>query len=198
MLTSWFNGRPWYDWCYVDYVIIGEDSDEETKQYPSLTLGFVQIGDEDIMAVVRTSADDFPWEKRLNEFVSSFQIDLETDDDYALVPLSSIVHPLFVFQDYDGDPSKFYCSLPKRNWSQYFNSRINESDEELEEEEENDEEDEQLVTDNEEEEDEGDEIYVEDDGEEDKDDDDRSNTSNGSETGDSDEDKSNADSNNEC
>ena len=134
----------------------------------------------------------------MNEFVSSFQIDLETDDDYALVPLSSIVHPLFVFQDYDGDPSKFYRLLPKRNWPQYFNSRINESDEELEEEEENDEEDEQLVTDNEEEEDEGDEISVEDDGEEDDNDDDRGNASNGLEPGDSDEDKSNANSNNEC
>ena len=129
MLTSWFNGRPWYDWCYVDYVIIGEDSEEETKQYPSLTLGFVQIWDEDIIAGVQTSADNLSWEKRINEFVLLFQINLEADDDYAPLPLSSIVHPLFVFQDYDGYPSKFSCLFPKRIWSRYFNSRINESDE---------------------------------------------------------------------
>ena len=133
----WFNGAPWYDWGYIAYMIADENGGEVLKHYPSLILGFVQIDDEEVMAVVRTSVEDLPWNKRLQDFVSSFHIGTNFEEDYTLVPVSAITHPLFVFKDYEGEHTKFFCTLPKRNWAQYFNSKIDDSNELIEEEEEN-------------------------------------------------------------
>ena len=57
------------------------------------------------------------------------------EEDYTFVPVSAITHPLFVFKDYKGEHTKFFCTLPKRNWAQYFNSEIDNSNELVEEEE---------------------------------------------------------------
>ena len=54
-----FQGKPWYDWAYVQYV----DDDNNTlnddnissSYYPSLILGFIQFSGEETMAVIRTS-----------------------------------------------------------------------------------------------------------------------------------------------
>ena len=69
--------------------------------------------------------------------MSSFHIGTNLEEDYTLVPVSAITHPLFVFKDYEGEHTKFFCTLPKRNWAQYFNSKIDDSNELIEEEEEN-------------------------------------------------------------
>ena len=61
--------------------------------------------------------EDFPSHKRLQEFVSSFHIGTNLEEDYALVPVFVINHPLLVFKDYEGEHTKFVCTLPKRNWA---------------------------------------------------------------------------------
>ena len=44
--------------------------------------------------------------------------------NYAIVPTSAIVKPLYAFDDYERDPRKKFCLLPKRNWARYFGGRI--------------------------------------------------------------------------
>ena len=41
-----------------------------------------------------------------------------------MAPLSSVVHPLYAFRDYGGVSTKYFCTLPKRNWAQYFDDKI--------------------------------------------------------------------------
>ena len=110
----WFNGAQWYDWGYLAYMIEDENGGEELKHYPSLILGFVQINDEEVKAVVRTSLEDLPWNKRLQEFVSSFHIGTNLEEDYALVPVSAITHLVFVFKDYEGEHTKFCLYITKK------------------------------------------------------------------------------------
>ena len=69
--------------------------------------------------------------------MSSFHIGTNFEQDYTLVPVSAITHPLFVFKDHEGEYTKFFCTLPKRNWAQYFNSKIDDSNELVDEKEEN-------------------------------------------------------------
>ena len=59
------------------------------------------------------------------EFVSHFELGSRIDYDYDIVPVSSIVHPLFVLQDYGNEENKFFCVLPKRTWPDYFSNLIN-------------------------------------------------------------------------
>ena len=40
--------------------------------------------------------------------------------DHVVVPISSIIKPLFVFGDYEGDYKKKFCSLPKQNRGKIF------------------------------------------------------------------------------
>ena len=93
-------GEPWHDWAYVEYV----DSDSRGKDIrkfdPSLIPGFVKFqGDDKVMAVVRTAESDLPWEHIKKKFVSLFEIGTEFNVSYDLVPVTSCVHLIFVFQD---------------------------------------------------------------------------------------------------
>ena len=108
-------------------LIIDSDSrgKDVRKSYPSLILGFVKFqGDDKVMAVIRTAESDLPWENIKKEFVSSFEIGIEFNVRYDLVPVTTFVHPRFVFQDYGGEPTKFFCALPKKNWAEYFSDKI--------------------------------------------------------------------------
>ena len=98
---------------------------EVNRYYPSLILGYIQfVGDDEYYAVIRTSTKDLPWDVRTGEFISTFSLSTNFQNNYVLAPLSSIVHPLYVFRDYGGIVTKFFCALPKRNWAQYFDDRI--------------------------------------------------------------------------
>ena len=44
--------------------------------------------------------------------------------NHVIVPVSSLVKLLLVFGDYGGYPKKYYCVLPKRNWTRCFGDRI--------------------------------------------------------------------------
>ena len=91
-----------------------------------MILGFVKFTDEDEhQAIIRTSTKDLPWETRTKEFISSFLLSTNFEMNYEMVPVSSVVHPLCAFQDYGGPVNKFFTPLPKRNWAQYFDDKIN-------------------------------------------------------------------------
>ena len=121
----WYQGGPWYDWAYVQFLEQDSVGNEIIQYFPSLILGFIQfVGDEEYHAVIRTSTKDLPWETRTREFISTFSLSTNFEQNYELAPLSSIVHPLYAFRDYGGVSRKFFCTLPKRNWAQYFDDKI--------------------------------------------------------------------------
>ena len=120
-----YGGNPWYDWAYVEFAEDDVSGSLIKKYYPSLILGFIQFMDEaDLQAVVRTSIRDLPWDTRKSNFISSFLLSTNFEENYILVPVSSIVHPMFAFQDYGGVDNKFFTSIPKRNWAAYFDDKI--------------------------------------------------------------------------
>ena len=50
-----YQGKPWYDWTFVEYAEKDKDYNDCSIHYPSLVLGFVQLpGDDEISAVVGT------------------------------------------------------------------------------------------------------------------------------------------------
>lgn len=99
----------------------------KTYEYPALVLGFVRLpGEDDVSAVVCTSTTALAWNKHMRDFVSHFKLGGEIDWDYNTVPVSFIVHPLFVLQDYGNDNSQSFCVLPQRTWLDYFSNLINE------------------------------------------------------------------------
>ena len=61
----------------------------------------------------------------MQDFVSHFELGSRITWDYDIVPVSLIVHPLFVLQDYGNEENKFFCVLPKRTWLDYFSNLIN-------------------------------------------------------------------------
>ena len=74
--------------------------------------------------MIRSSENDLPRAKQKLEFVLVFDIGLDFDASYILVPLPSIMHPIFVFGDCSGSPSQFFCALPRRNWVDCFSEKI--------------------------------------------------------------------------
>ena len=93
--------------------------------YPSLILGFIQLpNDEEISAVIRTSIKPLTWSNVTKGFISSFMLRENFVKNRVLVPTSVVVKPLFVFDDYEGDHRRKFCSLPKRNWARYFGDKI--------------------------------------------------------------------------
>ena len=51
----WYQGKPWHDWAFVKYAKEDKHGNDWFIHYPSLTLGFVQLPDDDeVSAVIRT------------------------------------------------------------------------------------------------------------------------------------------------
>ena len=70
------------------------------QEYAALILGFIQFpGDKNISAVVCTSTKSVPWEKRMRDFVSHFELGTDFAKDCNIIPMSSILHPRCVIQD---------------------------------------------------------------------------------------------------
>ena len=44
--------------------------------------------------------------------------------NFVVLPLSRIVAPLGVFDNYGGGDNEYFAALPYRYWSDYFNRRI--------------------------------------------------------------------------
>ena len=120
----WLMGGPWCDWAYMEYDEKDSSGKDVVHTYPAKIYGFVQFpGEDEPVAAVRTSKGPLDWKKRKKEFVSSFELGTNKDC-YDIVPLTAIVHPLYVFPDVGGDARKYFCSLPKRCWSDFFYETI--------------------------------------------------------------------------
>ena len=120
-----FRGNPWYDFAYVEFVEHDDNGNNYQKIYPSLILGFMQINDEtEPCAIVRTSTRDLPWDVQQNNFISSFLLNNNFEENYRMVPVLSIVFPMLAFQDYGGVGNNVFTSIPKSNWTEYFDNKI--------------------------------------------------------------------------
>ena len=60
----------------------------------------------------------------MRDFVSHLELGSRIEWDYDIIPVSLIVHPLFVLQDYGNEENKLFCVLPKRTWPDYFSNLI--------------------------------------------------------------------------
>jgi hypothetical protein len=143
------HGHRRYDYALIDF----ESNDGATKSCPSLTLGFIRnditlgiptpqfIHDDELSlsdiqrnmsinnslhVVVHYASEYIPHEQLQHEFVSTFVLgDVMTC--LYIVKIESIRGPLIVFKNYDAhseDVNKLFCTLPRREWGQYFSSRI--------------------------------------------------------------------------
>ena len=143
------NGHRQYDYALIDF----EGDEGATKSCPSLILGFIRyditlsiptpqfIHEDELLlldlqqnmsinnslyAVVHSASDYLPYEQLQHEFVSTFVLgDVMTC--LYIVKIESIWGPLNVFKDYGAhgdDVYKLFCTLPRREWGQYLDSRI--------------------------------------------------------------------------
>ena len=120
-----YQGKPWHDWALVEYVEKNREGNDCFVHYPSLILGFIRFpNDEEVSTVIRTSIKPLNWSHLKKDFISSFMLSDNFVKNYVIIPTSAIVKPLFVFNDYEGDPKRKFCSLPKRNWARYFGNKI--------------------------------------------------------------------------
>lgn len=113
-----YRGSPWYDWVYVHFWEDGEEN-----YYPSLILGYVEVGGE-VEACIQCSSRPLKWSTlEKNMFVA---ITLgENSESFVRVPLSSFVFTLCVFPDYGGAKNKYFVVLPRRGWGEFFGQDIN-------------------------------------------------------------------------
>ena len=120
-----FHGKQWYDWAYVSFLEEDELGEDEQRLYPSRILCFVEIPCNTIpYVVVQCSMKPISWEQLISKFIVRFNLGNELKS-YAIVPVTSIVHPLAVFPDYgNNNRSTFFVVLPKRNWTEYFSSQL--------------------------------------------------------------------------
>jgi hypothetical protein len=82
--------------------------------------------DNSLHVVVHSASDYLPFEQLQHKFISTFVLgDVMTC--LYIVKVESIHGPLLVFKNYGahGDNvNKLFCTLPNREWGQYFTSRI--------------------------------------------------------------------------
>ena len=65
------------------------------------------------------------WSRLSREFITPITLSSNFETSYVLAPLSSIVHPLFIFKHYGDDGAKkYFCSVSKQNWAKYFHNKV--------------------------------------------------------------------------
>ncbi len=76
--------------------------------------------------IVHSASDYIPYEQLQHKCVSTFVLG-EVMTCFYIVTIESICEPLNVFKDYGAhgeDVNTLFCTLPRREWGQYFSSRI--------------------------------------------------------------------------
>jgi hypothetical protein len=149
MLLNSRTDKKRYNYALVDFV----DNEGATRSCPALILGFIRYDitlgiptpqfihedelslsdiqrnmsiDNSLYVVVHTASDYIPYEQLQHEFVSTFVIG-DVMSCLYIVKIESIQGPLNVFKNYGAngeDVNKFFCTLPRSEWGQYFTSRI--------------------------------------------------------------------------
>jgi hypothetical protein len=143
------NGHRRYDYALIDF----EGNDGATKSCPSLILGVIRYDitlgiptpqfihkdelllsdiqrnmsiDNSLYVVVHSISDYIPYEQLQHEFVSTFELS-DVMTCLYIVKFESIRGPFNVFKSYGAhgeDVNKLFCTVPRREWRQYFSSRI--------------------------------------------------------------------------
>ena len=122
-----YMGDRWYDWCMVDFV--GEDNNSNVS-YPAKILGMFQLHekktdmDDGIFAVIHASKDSLSYKELLSKFVTPIELGRNLQDDVCVVPVHSIIRPLYVFQNDGGLVDEHFCALPRRMWSDFFGRKV--------------------------------------------------------------------------
>jgi hypothetical protein len=119
-------GAPWYDWGLVYFEIKEDDGSLRPEYYPSKILGFLQVGEDIVEAVVQCSAQLLDWSTIKKDSLLSTSALVHRCTSFVKIPMSAIIHPLLcIIPDYcSTDENMFMVVLPKRNWSQYFSSAM--------------------------------------------------------------------------
>ena len=125
--TEDYMGEKWFDWCMVKF----QDDDQTTYTHPAQILGFFQLDDKEsdmedgVFAVVHTSETSISYEDISAQFIVSFELGQDRENDLCVVPVYSIVHPLYVFKNEGGLVGEYFCSIPRRHWAEYFGRKVN-------------------------------------------------------------------------
>ena len=125
------GGKPWYDWCLVSY--------NKNELYPAQILGIfkyktdgIVADDEDkYYACVHSSETRVTMKQFRKDFMLQFTMGEKhqpyknlSASNLTIVPVKSIYMPLFVYANSGGSIHEFFCSLPRREWCQYFSRNI--------------------------------------------------------------------------
>ena len=116
------HGAPWYNWANVQFLMCGgnEEEEERIKHYPSKFLGFFEL-DGDKLAMVHCSATPVEWSLVKHDFFVRFKLPDDFADGCRYVPMSSIVHPICVINDYGCQNGDGYIVIvPKRKLGKIF------------------------------------------------------------------------------
>ena len=116
-------GKMWYDWVFVHFEEMNALGETVESYYPSKILGFVKFK-ERTEAVIHCTEKPLRWSSVKKKFLVKVSIGKDPSISIVTVPISSFVHPLCVIPDYGGEGTSYIVVLPRRNWSQYFGTRI--------------------------------------------------------------------------
>ncbi len=94
-----FQGKKWYDWAYVHFDKLNSSGEAIKTYYPSKILGFVTIH-RITEAVIQCYKKPLYWSDLEEKFILKTIIGTNIDVSYVTVPISLLVHPLCVIQDY--------------------------------------------------------------------------------------------------
>ena len=117
-----YQGGYWYDCCLVDF---GKEG-----SYAAKILGFFKVAeresncDDGFCAVVHTLKKPVAVEEMRSSFVLPFELGDDVDVDFCVVPVYSIVQPLYVFENEGGKVGEYFCTLPRRRWARFFGDKI--------------------------------------------------------------------------
>ena len=140
-------GRPWYDWCMVQFHQDGVEEEESVcpgrlagffkfstpgtptphlveEEYNSPSHIFMEgMQDDTLYAVIHSAAHNLPMYEIENDFISPFTLGDPKDCIYIL-DAEAIIGPLSVFPNIGGNGNRFFAEIPKRKWGRYFGEQI--------------------------------------------------------------------------
>ena len=127
-ISQSYHGRPWRDWCIIDKV--DPMSNHDRVQHAGKILGFITfpttvrvINSMGLYVVAQLSSEEVSLQEMKKKFIKKITTS-NNYENFVVLPLSRIVAPLGVFENYGGEDNESFATLPYRHWCEYFNRRI--------------------------------------------------------------------------
>ena len=127
-ISESYHGRPWKDWCIMDKV--DPTSSRDRVQHAGKILGFITfpttvrvINSMGLFVVAHLSTEEVSLQELEKKFIQKFTTS-NNYGNFVVLPLSRIVAPLGVFENYGGKDNEYFAALLCQYWSEYFNRRI--------------------------------------------------------------------------